>query len=91
MDGFTRHFGVFFLVLLVGLVALAIAILRSKRRVQSATPTRSLWDYVFLWPLIFDQPARRERVSQGGRFLTTGETFGAIAFLVILIFALAIG
>jgi hypothetical protein len=30
-------------------------------------------------------------VAQGGRFFTTGEIVGAIAFLVILVFAFTIG
>jgi hypothetical protein len=82
------RYGAFFLVLLLGTVAFLVAVLRSKRRVQSEKP-RPLWDYFLLWPLVFDQPARRERVAGGGRYFTTGEVVGAVIFVVILIIGLA--
>jgi hypothetical protein len=77
------RFGLFFLVLLLGVFAFLVAVLRSKQRVQSGKP-RPLLDYLLLWPLILDQPSRRERVAAGGRFLTTGEFVGIVIFVVIL-------
>jgi hypothetical protein len=88
MDTDVTRFGLFFLVVLFGLIVFIIAVLRSKRRVQSGK-SRPLLDYFLLWPLIFDQPARRERVAAGGRFFTTGELVGAAIFVVILIIGLA--
>lgn len=72
--------------LLVGTLCLALAIsivVRSKRRMQSAKPHTPL-DYFLLWPLVFDQSARRERVSAGRDFFTIRELIGAAAFLLIL-------
>ena len=83
-----ERFGLFSLVLLLGTVAFLVAVLRSKRRVQSGKP-RPLLDYVLLWPLILDQPARRERVASGGRFFTTSELVGVAVFVVILVVGLA--
>lgn len=83
-----ERFGLFLLVLLLGAVAFLVAVLRSKRRVQSGKP-RPLLDYFLLWPLIFDQPARRERVASGGRFFTTGELVGVAVFVVVLVVGLA--
>ena len=70
------RFGLFFLVLLLGMIAFLVAVLRSKKRVQSGKP-RPLLDYLLLWPPIFDQPARRERVAAGRRFLTTVSSLGS--------------
>jgi hypothetical protein len=88
MDTGMARFGLFFLVLLLGMVALLVAVLRSRRRLQSGK-SRPLLDYFLLWPLVLDQPARRERVAGGGRFFTTGELVGVAIFIVILIIGLA--
>jgi hypothetical protein len=88
MDTGMARLGLFFLVVLLGVAAVIVAVLRSKRRVQSGKP-RPLLDYLLLWPLILDQPARRERVASGGRFLTIGELVGIVVFVVILIIGLA--
>jgi hypothetical protein len=87
MDTGIARFGPFFLVLLLGLAALLVAVIRSKGRVQSDKP-RPLLDYFLIWPLIFDQPARRQRIASGGRFFTTGELVGAVIFVVLLIIGL---
>jgi len=89
MDSLMARFGLFFVVLLLGFSALIVAVLRSKRRVQS-TKSRSLMDYFLLWPLVFDQRARRERVAAGGRFFSTREFVGAAIFVVILVIGLAL-
>lgn len=81
------RFGLCVLVLLLGVVGLLVAVLRSKKRVQSGE-ARPLLDYLLVWPLILDQPARRERLAAGGRFLTTGELVGIAIFVVILIIGL---
>ena len=90
VDDLTKR-GVFLLVVLLSLGALLIAVLRSKKRVQTSPSPRSLWDYLLVWPVVFDQPTRRERVARGGRFLTTGEVVGATVFLLVLILALIFG
>jgi hypothetical protein len=77
----------FVLVVLLGVGGLTVALLRSKKRLQSAK-SRSLWDYLLLWPLIFDQPLRKVRVAAGGRFFATGELVGIGVFIVILVIGL---
>jgi hypothetical protein len=63
------RYGAFVLIVLLGLGGLAIVLVRSRRRMQSAK-SRNIWDYVLLWPLILDPPTRREWVAAGGRFFT---------------------
>lgn len=74
----------FLLFVSLGVAFVIFAVVRSKKRLQSAEP-HTLLDYFLLWPLIFDQPARRERMAVGGRFFTIGEIIGAIFFVAILI------
>jgi hypothetical protein len=87
MHQYITRLGLFFLVILIGVIAFAVAVQRSKKRVASPS-ARSLLDYLLLWPLFFDQPARRERVSAGGGFFTKGELVGVAVFVVILIIGL---
>jgi hypothetical protein len=81
------RYGPFELVVLLGLGGLAVVLVRTLRRLRSAK-SRNIWDYVLLWPLIFDQPARRERVAAGGRFFTARELVGIIIFVVVLVIGL---
>jgi hypothetical protein len=90
MDTAVARLALFILVLLLGIVALLVALLRSKKRVQSGK-RRPVWDYFLLWPLIFDQPARRQRVAVGGRFFTNGELVAMVIFVVTLIIGLVFG
>jgi hypothetical protein len=76
-------------VIAFGLTGVIVAIIRSKRHMQSAKP-HALLDYFLLWPLILDQRARRERVAAGGRFLTTGEIVGTALFVVVLMVGLTL-
>jgi hypothetical protein len=75
------------LVVLLGAGGLIVGLRRSKKRLQSAK-SRSVWDYLFLWPLILDQPVRRERVAAGGSFFTTRESVGIAVFVAILVIGL---
>jgi hypothetical protein len=77
------------LVLLLGICGLLVSFWRSKNRVVAAGSNRSFWDYLLLWPVIFDQPARRERVARGERFLTTCELLGWAAVLLLIVLAVA--
>ncbi len=81
------RYGPFVLVVLLGLGGLAVVLVRSLRRMRLAK-SRSIWDYVLLWPLILDQPARRERVAAGKRFFAARELVGIIIFVVVLVIAL---
>lgn len=80
------RYGWFIAVAVLGILGLWVALYRSKRRLQSVkSPQRSILDYLLLWPLVLDQPSRRDRVATGGRMFTAGEAIGAGIFVVILI------
>ena len=81
------RYGPFVLVALLGLGGLAVVLVRSLRHMRSAK-SRNIWDYVFVWPLILDQPARRERVAAGGRFFTARELVGTTIFVGVLVIGL---
>ena len=86
LDTLGERYGFSILAVLAALVALVVSISRAKKRIRTRHQTRSLWDYVLLWPLILDRPARRERVARGARFLTTRELIaGLILFLVMVL------
>ena len=89
-ERFAVRYGVVLAIILLGLIALIVAILRTKKRIRGPQPTRSVWDTVLLWPLLLDQPARRERVARGGRFFTPRERIAGIALLVIGVLAVAL-
>jgi hypothetical protein len=55
-------------VIAFGLTGVIVAIIRSKRHMQSAKP-HALLDYFLLWPLILDQPAP-QRKSSGWRTIS---------------------
>lgn len=80
------RYGPFVFVVLLALGGLVVALVRSQRRTQSAK-SRNVWDYVFLWPVILDQPERRKRVEAGGGFFTTRELVGAALLVVVVVIA----
>jgi hypothetical protein len=81
-----NRFGWFIAAAVVGIVGLFVALYRSKRRLHSSeSPPRTILDYLLLWPLVLDQPARRDRVATGGQMFTTGEKIGAGVFVAILV------
>lgn len=85
---FSRHAFVL-LVLLLGIGGLIVSFWRSRNRVAAAGSNRSLRDYLLLWPVILNQPARRERVARGERFLTTRELLGGATVLLLIVLAVA--
>ena len=80
------HGSLFVLVILLGGGSLTVALVHSKRRVREAK-SRSLWDYFLFWPLILEQPARRERVESGGHFFTIPELVATAVLGVVLLIA----
>lgn len=73
----------FLIVVTLGLCCFLAGMIRSRRQLQPEK-SRSLFDYFLLWPLIFDQPARKARVASGERLFTTGEIVGMTVFVVML-------
>lgn len=69
----------------VGLIGLAIAYARNQRRRAEGASRRSAWDYILLWPLLFDQ-GRRDR---GGSLFSRRETAGWIVVLALMRAAIA--
>jgi hypothetical protein len=79
------RYGFLLLALLAGIGGLAAAYRYAQRRAQSRVRSRSLWDYVLLWPLLLD---RKNQMNGGGRqqLLTARVVIG---WLFIIILALA--
>jgi hypothetical protein len=88
---FVGRYGYLVLVMMVGLISLLFAFRRSRTRVTTKAMNRSVWDYVLLWPLIFDDAKRRARVASGGAFLTTGELVGLIALITLIAASIIFG
>jgi hypothetical protein len=77
---------VFFIIVLVSAGISATALLLCAKRLKPRTGQRPIWHYVLLWPLILE----RDRRNQGsrGRALSTRETLGWIAVVLLIVIAL---
>jgi hypothetical protein len=79
-DALSQH-GAFLLVVLACACGLALAYRESKMRMSvRGTPGR-LWDYVLLWPLLFESSAS---VVRSRRLLTARELIGWLIVLALM-------
>ena len=79
MTNVTWPFAAFALVLVVGAVGLVVALARSSKRARSPDKSRSILDYVLVWPLLLERNAAhldddqkrrsRKRIAVGWIFL----------------------
>jgi hypothetical protein len=82
-DAFSR-FGPFLLVLLFGAGALILAYRQSKKRTSTDGQSRSLLDYLLLWPLLFE----RSSVDRSRRLLTNREVAGWLIVVLLIVVGL---
>ena len=82
-DAFSR-LGPFLLVLLFGVGALALAYRQSKKRASMGTQSRSLLDYLLLWPLLFEKSS----VDRSRRLLTNREVVGWVIVGLLIVVGL---
>lgn len=68
----------------IGLAGLVIALSRSKERRAEGANRRSAWDYILLWPLLFD----RGRRKSGGSLFSRREAAGWIIVLALMLAAI---
>ena len=72
------------IVIATGLTGLAIAFSRSQRRRAEGASRRSAWDYILLWPLLFDQGRR----DSGGSLFSRREAAGWFVVLALMLAAI---
>jgi hypothetical protein len=84
-----RH-GFLVLTILIGLSGLFAGYYRAQKYVRSEDQGPSVWDYVLLWPLLFNKrssdPSSRQR-----RLLTTREIVGWFVVLSLIVGAILLG
>jgi hypothetical protein len=76
-------FAAFALVLIVGTVGLVVALARSSKRARNPDKSRSILDYLLVWPLLLEQNTARlddDQRRRSRKRITVGWIF-----LVILI------
>lgn len=64
----------------------ATALLLYAKRLKPRTGQRPIWHYVLLWPLILERDKRNQ--DSWGRALSTRETLGWIAVVLLMIIVL---
>jgi hypothetical protein len=84
-DALSRH-GAFLLVILAGAGGLVLAYRQSKKRVSTRGTPRSFWDYLLVWPLLFESSAS---VDRSRRLLTTRELIGWLIVLALMVIGFA--
>jgi hypothetical protein len=84
------RYGFFVLAILIGLSGLVAAYFRAQRYVRSEDQGPSVWDYVLLWPLLFNKTSA-DLASRQRRLLTTREIVGWLIVLVLIVVAMALG
>ena len=84
MSDAVSRFGPFLLVLLFGAGALALAYRQSKKRASTDTPSRSLLDYLLLWPLLFEKSS----VDRSRRLLTNRKVVGWVIVVLLIVVGL---
>jgi hypothetical protein len=76
----------FFVVALVlGGVGVTVLLLYAKQ-LKPRTGPRPIWHYLLLWPLILERDKRNQ--NSWGRMLSTRETIGWIAVVLLIVIAL---
>ena len=84
-DALSRH-GVFLLVVISGACGLIFAYRQSKKRVSTrGAPRRSFFDYLLLWPLLFESSSS---VDRSRHLLTTRELIGWLIVLALMVIGL---
>lgn len=89
MTNETWPFAAFALVLIVGTVGLVVALARSARRARSPDKSRSILDYLLVWPLLLEQNAAHPDDNQKRRSrkrIAVGWIFLAILIVLAMYF-----
>lgn len=84
-DALSQH-GAFLLVVLAGACGLVLAYRQSKKRASMLGSPRSFWDYLLVWPLLFESSAS---VDRSHRLLTTRELIGWLIVLALMVIGFA--
>jgi hypothetical protein len=84
------RYGFFVLTIVIGLSGLFAAYYRAQKYVRSEDQSPSVWDYVLLWPLLFNKTSA-DTASRQRRLLTTREIVGWLIVLVLIVVAILFG
>jgi hypothetical protein len=79
------------LVILIGLSSLFAAYYRAQRYPRSEDKSHSVWDYVLLWPLLFNKTSANPATPRRNRFLTTREIVGWVVVVLLMVVAIIFG
>jgi hypothetical protein len=80
----------FVITILVGLGGLFAAYYRAEKYVRSEDQSPSVWDYVLLWPFLFNKKSA-DLASRQRRLLTTREIAGWLIVLLLIVVATVFG
>lgn len=86
MEDIFRRYGVFTLVLLIGISSVAAALLLSKKRMHSPSTGRSVWEYMLVWPLFYGN-SPEDNNKRAGRLFTDREVVGWVILAVLIVLA----
>jgi hypothetical protein len=75
------RYGFLVLALVIGLGGLFASYCRTQSRISSKDQSRSMWDYLLLWPLLFNRGSAVTADPKRDRVLTTRAILG---WLVVL-------
>jgi uncharacterized protein YneF (UPF0154 family) len=83
--------GFVILVILIGLSGLFAAYYRAQRYMRSEDKNHPVWDYVLLWPLLFNKTSVNPPTPRRNRLLTTREIVGWVVVVLLIVVAIIFG
>ena len=84
------RYGFLVLTILIGLSGLFAAYYRAHKYMRSEGQSPPVWDYVLLWPLLFNKTSANA-ASCHRRLLTTREIAGWLVVLILIVTAILFG
>jgi hypothetical protein len=84
------RYGFFVLTILIGLSGLFASYYRAKKYARSEDQSPSVWDYVLLWPVLFNKTSADTGIRQR-RLLTIREIVGWLIVLALIFVAILFG